>query len=41
MELLTHPEIAEIMNISLASVERYIKQATIHCVLQRQTVLND
>ncbi len=41
MEGLTHPEIAQTMNISLAIVERYIKQATIHCVLQRQTVLND
>jgi len=41
MECLTHPEIAQIMNISLASVERYVKQATIHCVLQRQTLLND
>ena len=41
IELLTHPEIAQIMDISLASVERYIKQATIHCLLQRQTMLND
>lgn len=41
LELLTHPEIAQIMNISLASVERYIKQATIHCLIQRKTMLND
>lgn len=41
LEMLTHPEIAQIMNISLASVERYIKQATIHCLLQRKTLLND
>ena len=41
MELLTHPEIAQIMNISLASVERYMKQATIHCLLLRKTMPND
>ncbi len=41
LELLTHPEIAQIMNISLASVERYMKQATIHCMLQRKTLLNE
>lgn len=41
MELLTHPEIAQIMNISLASVERYMKQATIHCLLLRKTMSND
>lgn len=41
LELLTHPEIAQMMNISLASVERYIKQAMIHCMLQRKTMLND
>ncbi|GAA5006394.1 sigma-70 family RNA polymerase sigma factor [Acinetobacter puyangensis] len=41
LELLTHPEIAQIMNLSLATVERYIKQATIHCLLQRKNILND
>lgn len=41
LEGLTHPEIAKIMNISLASVERYMKQATIHCMLQRKNMLND
>jgi RNA polymerase sigma factor (sigma-70 family) len=41
LEQFTHPEIAKIMNISLATVERYIKQATIHCVLQRKNMSND
>jgi DNA-directed RNA polymerase specialized sigma24 family protein len=41
LELLTHPEIAQIMNISLASVERYIKQATIHCLIRHKTMLNN
>lgn len=41
LECLTHPEIAQIMDLSLATVERYIKQATIHCLLQRKMMLND
>ncbi|AOA58855.1 sigma-70 family RNA polymerase sigma factor [Acinetobacter larvae] len=41
LEGLTHPDIAQRMQISLATVERYIKQATIHCVLRRKHILND
>lgn len=41
IEKFTHPEIAKLMNISLASVERYIKQATIHCILQRKSMSNE
>lgn len=36
LEMMTHMEIALSMNLSLATIERYIKQATIHCLIQRQ-----
>jgi RNA polymerase sigma factor (sigma-70 family) len=32
---MTHAEIASAMNISIASVERYMKQALVHCYLAR------
>jgi RNA polymerase sigma-70 factor (ECF subfamily) len=41
LELLTHPEIALRMQVSLATVERYIKQATIHCIVRRKMLFND
>lgn len=38
LEQMTHLEIAQQMKLSLATIERYIRQATIHCLLHRNLV---
>ncbi|MFT4020931.1 MAG: sigma factor [Acinetobacter sp.] len=38
LEYLSHLQIAEKMQLSLATIERYIKQATIHCLLNRHVL---